>query len=556
MRRLAALADGLALAFACAGALPCPKAGNAPQPGRILDISFSAAPAELVEPGEVTLSFTVTNSSQYDAENVYISSADGLSTEPLGQIDAGDSRVFSRVHEVTEEELENGRISYTFSTTAWPAMRTRSITPWTAPSSAPSPSRAWNSPASSPAPTRARRCGDHRPTACATRATCPSPTCAWTTRPGEYSGRADEPGGRAGRACSPASVTVDDTTALRAAPALYRVPAEGNARIRRTRSIEARILLADEQLTATLTLDRETARVGETVDGHADRHQPGQRRLLRRGRLRRELRRPHRRRPGPCAPARRRSPSPANTPVRERRRATRLRVRALSLLRAPTVEDAHRAGLPARPARARTRRRGRPLRPSPSTRRSPPPATRPWTSTSPMQRRLPRARAALSRSRNGHRHCRYAPSALLAGSVSPPTGASMCPYRRTGELALFSLTLHRRRRRRPHTPFRARTCGASRSTRAGQRAGRARRQAAPYSGQSVKLRENPTFWFLILLGGAGAVLVALAVALFITSRKQRRQRRGKLAQQRRQRREELGKTNRFTLLCKRRPAQG
>ena len=41
------------------------------------------------------------------------------------------------------------------------------------------------------------------------------------------------------------------------------------------------------------------------------------------------------------------------------------------------------------------------------------------------------------------------------------------------------------------------------------------------------------------------MLIALTVALLITSRKQRRQRRGKLAQQRRQRREELGKTNRF-----------
>lgn len=68
-------------------------------------------------------------------------------------------------------------------------------------------------------------------------------------------------------------------------------------------------------------------------------------------------------------------------------------------------------------------------------------------------------------------------------------------------------------------------------------------QAAPYSGESVKLRENSSFWFLLI--GAGAVLIALAVALFLTSRKQRRQRREKLAQQRRQRQEELGKTNRF-----------
>ena len=69
-------------------------------------------------------------------------------------------------------------------------------------------------------------------------------------------------------------------------------------------------------------------------------------------------------------------------------------------------------------------------------------------------------------------------------------------------------------------------------------------EEAPYSGQSVKLSEDPTFF--IMLGVAALVLVALAVALLITSRKQRRRQREKLAQLRRQRQEELGKTNRFT----------
>ena len=69
-------------------------------------------------------------------------------------------------------------------------------------------------------------------------------------------------------------------------------------------------------------------------------------------------------------------------------------------------------------------------------------------------------------------------------------------------------------------------------------------ESAPYSGQSVKISENPTFLFM--LGGAALLLIALAVALLITSRKQRRQRREKLEKQRRQRQEELGKTNRFT----------
>ena len=62
----------------------------------VLDIRFSVSPAALVEPGAVTLTFTIANTSEYDAENVYISSSDGLRTEPLGQIEAGDSRTFSR----------------------------------------------------------------------------------------------------------------------------------------------------------------------------------------------------------------------------------------------------------------------------------------------------------------------------------------------------------------------------------------------------------------------------------------------------------------------------
>ena len=69
-------------------------------------------------------------------------------------------------------------------------------------------------------------------------------------------------------------------------------------------------------------------------------------------------------------------------------------------------------------------------------------------------------------------------------------------------------------------------------------------ESAPFSGQSVKLSEDPTFLFM--LGGAAVALVALAAALLITSRKQRRRQKEKMAQLRRQRQEELGKTNRFT----------
>ena len=83
MRRFAALLAAFALAFLCAGGFAMSEAaptGTLPPLRHILDISFSVSPAELVDPGAVTLTFTITNTSDYDAENVYISSADGLRT--------------------------------------------------------------------------------------------------------------------------------------------------------------------------------------------------------------------------------------------------------------------------------------------------------------------------------------------------------------------------------------------------------------------------------------------------------------------------------------------
>lgn len=81
----------------------------------ILEIQVIASPAELVEPGDVTLSFTLENSSAIDAQNVYLSSADGLLSEPVGRVDAGESLSFSRQHSVSAAELSAGEISYTIS---------------------------------------------------------------------------------------------------------------------------------------------------------------------------------------------------------------------------------------------------------------------------------------------------------------------------------------------------------------------------------------------------------------------------------------------------------
>jgi len=70
------------------------------------------------------------------------------------------------------------------------------------------------------------------------------------------------------------------------------------------------------------------------------------------------------------------------------------------------------------------------------------------------------------------------------------------------------------------------------------------RADSPYSGESTKLGENPMFLFM--LAGAGAVLLALTVALLLSSRRARRARKEKILLKRRLRQEELGKTNRFT----------
>lgn len=81
----------------------------------LLDIRMTARPAELVEPGDVMLSFIIENTSAVDALNVYLSSSDGLLSEPFGRIAAGDTQSFNRQHSVSREELDSGEITYIIS---------------------------------------------------------------------------------------------------------------------------------------------------------------------------------------------------------------------------------------------------------------------------------------------------------------------------------------------------------------------------------------------------------------------------------------------------------
>ena len=117
MRALALLLCLLAAMFAplpAAGGFAMPAA-QAEEASQLLRITLAARPEELVEPGDVTLNLTLENISSRDAQNVYLSSSDGLLSEPIGQIGAGQSQTLTRSHSVTQAELDAGVISYIIS---------------------------------------------------------------------------------------------------------------------------------------------------------------------------------------------------------------------------------------------------------------------------------------------------------------------------------------------------------------------------------------------------------------------------------------------------------
>lgn len=533
MRRFAALLAALALALLCAGgfAMPSARAEGAeptqPPLRHVLDIRFSVSPAALVEPGAVTLTFTIANTSEYDAENVYISSSDGLRTEPLGQIEAGDSRTFSRAHDVTEAELEAGRITYIFShdgvagdpdtvnyTVDCPIERAiaRGEVEFTRQFSA-----AYARPGDVVTITyRVRNAGN-----------VPIENIRVDDAPGEYSGRADRLDVGETRLFT-SRVSVEDVTT--SAPRLrYTVPAEGGGEREVTLS-EARILLADEQLTATLALDRETARVGETVTATLTVMSLGNVSFY-------DLAVYDERFGGLVADSLEMEPGtqtltiPLQYPVRGD--ATyQLRVRALSSSGAIIETLTEPVSLRALPAES-----GADI-------------------SIYAEAVYPQIAAAGDVPVDVYILNEGGESARDAVLSELSTGTQL----RAFDFLAARFTTHRR----VYVPvsqtgeltFSVRYVNAAgvactvesppvlvEIARGGQRLDQIE-ESAPYSGQSVKISENPTFLFM--LGGAALLLIALAVALLITSRKQRRQRREKLEKQRRQRQEELGKTNRFT----------
>lgn len=110
-RRAAALAGALLAlwAMALAGAL----AEDAPQSALFID--YTAQPAMMVAPGDITMTFLIENRSNRPVQNIYLASADGLLSEPIGQLGAGESQTLVRPHAVTQEELDAGQVVYTIS---------------------------------------------------------------------------------------------------------------------------------------------------------------------------------------------------------------------------------------------------------------------------------------------------------------------------------------------------------------------------------------------------------------------------------------------------------
>ena len=113
MRRLGKiLIWALTCAFLCAQGFAMSEEATPPPLRRLLNVSLTAQPDSLVAPGEVTLQFQLTNTSEYDAENVSFSLADGAQGESLGRVAAGASQTFTRKYSVSQEELDAGLLSF------------------------------------------------------------------------------------------------------------------------------------------------------------------------------------------------------------------------------------------------------------------------------------------------------------------------------------------------------------------------------------------------------------------------------------------------------------
>ena len=109
-RRLATLMGALALLCTLAASPALAEAAEV-----ALYIDFTAEPAMMVAPGDVTMTFQIENRTNHPVQNIYLASADGTLSEPIGQLGAGERQTLVRPHTVTQDELDAGKIVYTIS---------------------------------------------------------------------------------------------------------------------------------------------------------------------------------------------------------------------------------------------------------------------------------------------------------------------------------------------------------------------------------------------------------------------------------------------------------
>ena len=106
----------MACAFLCAQgiAMSEPEA-TVPPLRHILDIAIAVSPDEMVDSGDVTLTFSVENNTEHSANNLYMESLDGHYSESLGQVSPGEKLVYTRTYSVSQEELDAGKLTFRIS---------------------------------------------------------------------------------------------------------------------------------------------------------------------------------------------------------------------------------------------------------------------------------------------------------------------------------------------------------------------------------------------------------------------------------------------------------
>lgn len=260
--RLLILALSCALIFAQGFAI---SEGTTPPLRHILEIKATVKPAELVAPGDVTVTFSISNPSDYDAYNITLTSSDGLHSEPLGQIAAGGSQVFTRTYTVSQEELDAGEITFIVSHDGIAsddapvnytvmAQITKSAAQPDAEFTRQISSREVVTGATVTVTYRIKNTGNVTLTQIRVRDTL-----------GEYTGRVDTPLEPGETEVLSNRVTVTKSAASQARLSYVAEAVSDDAITEELDS--AQIAVVTEGLTATLALDRDSAASGDTVNG-------------------------------------------------------------------------------------------------------------------------------------------------------------------------------------------------------------------------------------------------------------------------------------------------